>query len=65
LWVEKLFGWGPAKRVELLVPKMKWLFFKSLEKALFRLERRVLPAAAVNQRGALEVSAPKPREADE
>jgi PST family polysaccharide transporter len=65
LWVEKLFGWGPAKRVELLVPKMKWLFFKSLEKALFRIERRVLPAAAVNQRGALEVSAPKPRQADE
>jgi polysaccharide transporter, PST family len=63
-WVEKLFGWGPAKSVEMIVPQIKWWFCKSWEKFLFRFERRFLPAAAMNQGGTMDVAA-RPAKAED
>jgi len=37
-WIRSLFGWGPAKRCQLFLPRLKWLVYKTWDKALFRME---------------------------
>jgi len=39
-WIEKLFGWGLAKPVQLRAIKLRWKVAATLDKALYRLESR-------------------------
>jgi len=39
-WIKALFGWGPAKRAQLLLPNARWSVARFLDKALLRLENR-------------------------
>ena len=39
-WIQKVFGWSLAKRVQTLLSKYKWSMVRSWDKALFRLESR-------------------------
>jgi glycosyltransferase involved in cell wall biosynthesis len=41
-WIETLFGWNLAKRVQLLLPNLKWSTVRFLDKMLFRIENRKL-----------------------
>jgi glycosyltransferase involved in cell wall biosynthesis len=45
-WIETVFGWPLAKRALMLLPGIRWSVSKSLDKALFRIESRRLPAHA-------------------
>lgn len=35
-WIQALFGWGVAKRLQAIIPRVRWWFIKSWDKALFR-----------------------------
>ena len=39
-WVRTLFGWDVTKRLQGIIPLIKWWFAKSWDKALFRLRTR-------------------------
>ena len=39
-WIERIFGYGIAMRTRSFLPGVKWLFIRSWDKALFRLEDR-------------------------
>jgi glycosyltransferase involved in cell wall biosynthesis len=39
-WIQKVFGWSLAKRVQTLLPQYKWSMLRFWDKALFRLESR-------------------------
>ena len=39
-WIERVFGYGIAMRTRSFLPGVKWLFIRSWDKALFRLEDR-------------------------
>jgi glycosyltransferase involved in cell wall biosynthesis len=43
-WIEALFGWGPAKRAQLLLPRIRWSCKRAWDKALFRIEHGSLSA---------------------
>lgn len=40
VWIRKIFGYGPAKRARVLLPKLKWDLITAWDKILFRLENR-------------------------
>jgi len=35
-WIRALFGWDPAKRAQVLLPRIRWSFVRAWDKALFR-----------------------------
>jgi glycosyltransferase involved in cell wall biosynthesis len=35
-WIRALFGWGPAKRTQILLPRIRWSLVRAWDKALFR-----------------------------
>ena len=39
-WVQTLFGWAVTKRLQAIIPRVKWWFVKSWDKSLFRLRTR-------------------------
>lgn len=39
-WICALFGWGTTKRLQIIIPRYRWLFVKSWDKALFRIRSR-------------------------
>jgi hypothetical protein len=41
-WIEMVFGWGPAKRAQVLLPNIRWSLARFWDKTLFRLENRRL-----------------------
>ena len=41
-WIEMVFGWGPAKRAQVLLPNIRWSLARFWDKMLFRLENRRL-----------------------
>jgi glycosyltransferase involved in cell wall biosynthesis len=43
-WIQSLFGLGPARRAQLLLPGLKWSLVRSWDKTLFRLSSREFPA---------------------
>jgi glycosyltransferase involved in cell wall biosynthesis len=48
-WIESLLGLDLARRAQILLPRFKWSLLTSLDKMLFRLENRELPAATVDR----------------
>lgn len=42
IWIQKIFGFALAKHAQLLLPQLKWSLLRSLDKALFRMEKRRL-----------------------
>lgn len=46
-WIESLFGLGPARRAQFLLPRYKWSLLRFCDKMLFRLENRQFPAVPV------------------
>jgi glycosyltransferase involved in cell wall biosynthesis len=47
-WIERVFGYGIAMRTRSFLPRVKWLFIRSWDKALFRLEDRNVAIRAGN-----------------
>ena len=47
-WIERVFGYGIAMRTRSFLPGVKWLFIRSWDKALFRLEDRNVAIRAGN-----------------
>lgn len=45
IWVEKLFGWAAAKRVQSSARKVRWSFEKHFDRLLFSLEKQKSKAA--------------------
>jgi hypothetical protein len=43
-WIQRAFGWALTKRLQVFLPRTKWWFKKSWDKALFRIESRGLAA---------------------
>jgi len=43
-WIQAVFGWGLAKRVQLLLPNIRWSLERFWDKVLFRMEHRRLAA---------------------
>ena len=41
-WITRVFGWSLAKRLELLLPRIRWWVEKSWDNALFHIENRRL-----------------------
>jgi PST family polysaccharide transporter len=39
-WVLALFGWGPAKRLQLLAPRAKWTVKRNWDRLLYRIENQ-------------------------
>lgn len=39
-WLEKIAGFGPAKRIQFLLPALKWRALRAWDKAMFQMERR-------------------------
>jgi glycosyltransferase involved in cell wall biosynthesis len=39
-WIRRLVGWGPAKRAQTTLPRIKWTLLRTWDRALARLERR-------------------------
>ena len=39
-WIKLLFGWAVTKQLQAIIPRLKWLFVKSWDKALFRVRTR-------------------------
>jgi glycosyltransferase involved in cell wall biosynthesis len=39
-WIEKLFGWGPAKRVQLLLPRVRWSLARWWDRILLRVKNQ-------------------------
>jgi hypothetical protein len=39
-WIRALFGWGPAKRAQVLVPRIRWSFVRAWDSALFHAQSR-------------------------
>ncbi len=37
-WIRTLFGWGPAKRAQVLMPLIRWSLARAWDKALFRVQ---------------------------
>jgi len=37
-WFRDIFGWGPAKRLQIFLPRIRWSIEKSWDKALFKVE---------------------------
>jgi glycosyltransferase involved in cell wall biosynthesis len=38
-WIKPLFGWGPAKRAQLVLPQLKTFVMRSWDKAMYNLEK--------------------------
>src|SRR5438445_8631061 len=38
-WIKALFGWGPTKRAQLFLPRMRSSLARHIDKALFRIEK--------------------------
>jgi glycosyltransferase involved in cell wall biosynthesis len=47
-WIRPLFGWGPAKRAQLVLPQLKASLLRSWDKTMYRLEQ---PKRAANPPG--------------
>ena len=45
-WIEAVFGWCPAKRAQLFLPRIRWSFERAWDKALFHIEHRTLSGNA-------------------
>jgi glycosyltransferase involved in cell wall biosynthesis len=43
-WLEKAGGWRSAKRLQVLLPQIRWWFEKSWDKAMFRIRNRSFPS---------------------
>jgi glycosyltransferase involved in cell wall biosynthesis len=41
-WIKAMFGWSLAKQARLKLPEARWAVARSLDRAMFRLENRVL-----------------------
>lgn len=39
-WIQLFFGWGATKQLQAVIPRLKWTFVKSWDKALFRIRTR-------------------------
>jgi glycosyltransferase involved in cell wall biosynthesis len=39
-WIKALFGWGPAKRMQLFLPKVRWSLARGWDRFLLRFEDR-------------------------
>ena len=55
-WIEKIFGWGPAKWVQRSSRRIRWSLEGRLDKALFRIEDRRLAASPGNRRTEADTS---------
>jgi glycosyltransferase involved in cell wall biosynthesis len=40
-WIVKLFGWGPAQRAQLVLPRLRASFINISDRAMFELEKRL------------------------
>jgi glycosyltransferase involved in cell wall biosynthesis len=40
-WIEALFGWVPARRAQIALPRVRWSLQRSWDKTLFRLQKAV------------------------
>jgi glycosyltransferase involved in cell wall biosynthesis len=38
-WIKPLFGWGPAKAAQFVLPRLKSSFLRSLDKMMYRIEQ--------------------------
>lgn len=45
-WIRAMFGWGVAKRTQMVLPSLKWSLARAVDKALLRLENRPRMAGA-------------------
>jgi hypothetical protein len=39
-WIRTLFGWGPAKRAQVLMPRIRWSLVRAWDSALFHAQNR-------------------------